>query len=89
MIEIVIDALRPILKNKEIRIEASTVLIGGDGIIDSLGLVELCLRLEDAAIREGFEFDWTSENAMSQSRGIFRNIRSLTDEFSRQKLQQS
>ena len=34
-------------------------------------LVELCLALEDKAVDLGFEFDWTSEAAMSRSRSLF------------------
>ena len=44
-------------------------------------LVELCLVLEDKAGDLGFEFDWTSEAAMSRSRSLFRTVTSLADEF--------
>ena len=29
----------------------------------------------------GFEFDWTSENAMSKSRGMFRTVGALAEEL--------
>jgi acyl carrier protein len=83
--EIVIRELRPLLKDQSILIEEGTNLIGSDGVIDSLGLVELCLRLEDAALAEGFDFDWTSERAMSRNTSIFRTVGSLSEEFARQK----
>jgi acyl carrier protein len=83
--EIVIRELRPLLKDQSILVNESTNLIGSDGVIDSLGLVELCLRLEDAASDEGFEFDWTSEQAMSRNTSIFRTVGSLSEEFGRQK----
>lgn len=54
-------------------------LIGGDSPIDSMKLVEICLALEDAADAHGFEFDWTSEAAMSRSRSMFRTVRSLAE----------
>lgn len=62
-------------------ISAETQLIGDGSILDSMKLVELCLFLEDLALELRFEFDWTSETAMSRSRGMFRNASSLTEEF--------
>ena len=56
-------------------------LIGNDGVLDSMKLVELCLMLEDNATEIGFEFDWTSDAAMSRSRSMFRTAGSLTEEF--------
>ena len=85
MNDIVIRELRPLLKDQSILVNDSTNLIGSDGVIDSLGLVELCLRLEDAALAEGFEFDWTSERAMSRNTSIFRTVGSLSEELGRQK----
>lgn len=59
-------------------------LIGGDTLLDSMKLVEVCLALEDKAQENNFEFDWTSEAAMSKSRSMFRNVAALADEFARQ-----
>ena len=56
-------------------------LIGKEAGLDSMKLVELCLALEDKAVDLGFEFDWTSEAAMSRSRSLFRNVTSLAEEF--------
>jgi hypothetical protein len=44
-------------------------------------LVELCILLEDMAAELGFEFDWTSDAAMSRSRSMFQTAGSLADEF--------
>ena len=85
MIEFIIKELRPLIKDQEVRLDEKTVLIGPDGVIDSLGLVELCLRIEDAALVDGFEFDWTSERAMSRNTSIFRSVHSLAEELVRQK----
>jgi len=85
VIDLVMRELRPLLKDQSIQIDASTNLIGSDGVIDSLGLVELCLRIEDAALVQEFEFDWTSESAMSRNTSIFRTVGSLSKELSRQK----
>lgn len=59
-------------------------LIGGESLLDSMKLVEVCLALEDAADEYGFEFDWTSDAAMSKSRSMFRTVTSLAAEFSEQ-----
>ena len=61
-----------------------TPLIGGESVLDSMRLVELCLMLEDRASELGFEFDWTSEAAMSRSRSMFRTAGSLANEFCNQ-----
>ena len=53
----------------------------GSGALTSMKLVELCLSLEDLARDGGFEFDWTSEAAMSKARSMFRSAGSLADEF--------
>lgn len=57
-------------------------LIGSSGVLDSLGLVELCIQLEDEAREGGFVFDWVSDSAMSNSRGIFQTVASLQEYYS-------
>jgi acyl carrier protein len=59
-------------------------LIGGDSLLDSMELVEVCLALEDLANDNGFEFDWTSDATMSKTRSMFRTVKSLAEEFSTQ-----
>ena len=59
-------------------------LIGGDSLLDSMKLVEVCLALEDLADEHGFEFDWTSEATMSKSRSMFRSVAALAEEFASQ-----
>ena len=58
-----------------------TPLIGGESLLNSMKLVELCLSLEDKAAELGFEFDWTSAAAMSKSRSMFRTAGFLAAEF--------
>ena len=65
----------------DVEITDDMPLIGGDGALDSMRLIELCLELEDKASDAGFEFDWTSDTAMSRSRSMFRSIQSLAEEF--------
>tara|TARA_B100001173_G_C15742968_1_gene443581 strand:- start:323 stop:613 length:291 start_codon:yes stop_codon:yes gene_type:complete len=59
-------------------------LIGGDSLLDSMNLVQVCINLEDAADDIGFEFDWASEAAMSKSRSMFRSVAALAEEFAMQ-----
>ena len=61
-----------------------TPLVGASAFLDSMKLVELCVSLEDEALELGFDFDWTSQSAMSQSRGMFRSVGALAEEFARQ-----
>jgi acyl carrier protein len=70
-----------LLEDKSLTVTDDMPLIGGDGILDSMKLVELCLSLEDWAADIGFEFDWTSEATMSRSRSMFRSAGSLASEF--------
>jgi acyl carrier protein len=74
-----------LIKDKSLVVDDSTELIGGDSLFDSMNLVELCLALEDKASSLGFEFDWTSEAAMSKSRGMFRTAGALVEEFINQR----
>ena len=68
------------LNDQSVEIRCDTPIIGNNSPIDSMGLVQLC-HLGGKAEELGFEFDWTTESAMSRSRGMFRSIESLSDEF--------
>ena len=84
MVDIKNDIFQIILNGIEssnIKISDDTQLIGNDGVLDSMKLVEICLMLEDFAEEKNFEFDWTSDQAMSKSRGMFRTAGSLAAEF--------
>lgn len=81
--EIVMFAINDALEVKE-EITEEMQLIGGDSLLDSMKLVEVCLALEDMADEHGFEFDWTSDAAMSKSRGMFRTVSALCEEFASQ-----
>ena len=74
-------AIAALLEDKSLVISDDTPLIGGESLLDSMKLVELCLALEDKALELGFEFDWTSDAAMSKSRSMFRTAGSLATEF--------
>lgn len=81
--EIVISAINDTLEGKA-EITEDMQLIGGESLLDSMKLVEVCLALEDSAEEYQFEFDWTSEVAMSKSRSMFRSVAALAEEFSNQ-----
>lgn len=70
-----------LLEDKSLEVTDDMPLIGSKSVLDSMKLVELCLALEDKATEMGFEFDWTSDVAMSRSRSMFRTAGSLADEF--------
>lgn len=70
-----------LLENESLTVTDDMPLIGGESVLDSMKLVELCLALEDKAAEMGFEFDWTSDAAMSRSRSMFRTAGSLASEF--------
>ena len=81
--KIVTQAISDILKGK-VKISEDMQLIGEESLLDSMNLVEVCLLLEDLAGEHGFEFDWTSEAAMSRSRSMFRSVSTLAEEFANQ-----
>ena len=81
--EIVISVINDVLESKS-NVSEEMQLIGGESLIDSMNLVEVCLALEDLADEHGFEFDWTSEAAMSKSRSMFRSVAALAEEFADQ-----
>ena len=81
--QIVISVINDALENKA-EITEEMQLIGGESLLDSMKLVEVCLALEDLADEHGFEFDWTSEAAMSKSRSMFRSVVALAEEFASQ-----
>lgn len=77
----VFDAIKALLEDKSQVVAEDTPLIGGESRLDSMKLVELCLALEDKAADLGFDFDWTSDAAMSKSRSMFRTAGYLATEF--------
>jgi hypothetical protein len=81
---LVLEAVRSLLEDKSLPLDGATPLIGDRSVLDSMRLVELCLLLEDAAREQGFEFDWTSDSAMSRSRSMFKSVGALAGEFSAQ-----
>jgi len=73
--------LATLLEENSVIVSEETPLIGDNRALNSQKLLELCLSLEDMAADLGFEFDWTSEVAMSKSRSMFRTAGALVSEF--------
>ena len=70
--------------NEKIELSASSPLIGESSKIDSMNLVQICISLEERSQFDGFDFDWTSEKAMSSLNSIFKTPESLTKEYNSQ-----
>lgn len=86
-LELVMSSVEEVLE-KPTSVKKDSELIGQNALLDSMKLVELCLSLEDMADECNFEFDWTSESALSRSRSMFRTVEALALEFVRQKEEQ-
>lgn len=58
----------------------ATPLIGTGTVLNSRGLVELLVALEEFCEEKlHVHFDWTSDSAMSASRSVYRTVASLAD----------
>ena len=62
----ILNIIKETSKTKQ-DINLKTNLIGSNAVIDSSGLVGVCISLEELSNTLGFEFDWTSEKAMSNT----------------------
>lgn len=82
--KLAMDTIQAAVGKNEIIVTKDTALIGDGSVLDSMKLVEVCLELEDIAEEHNFEFDWTSEAAMSKSRSMFRTAGTLVADFCRQ-----
>lgn len=80
-----LDFIRTELEVDTRNTDENTSLIGGQALVDSMGLVQICLHLEECAEAENFVFDWASEKAMSENNSMFRTIGDLLREYFRQK----
>lgn len=82
----IISIIKDICLNnsQEITLQENTPLLNGDIAIDSMVLIQLCIALEEKSNDFGFDFDWTSEKAMSSMNSIFKTPKSLSEEFNRQ-----
>ena len=81
----IIELVKDACGEDGIEVTRETALVGVQRVLKSRDLVEICLSLEDLAEEIGFDFDWTSHAAMSQSRSIFRTVGSLVEHFESQR----
>jgi hypothetical protein len=77
----IFNAIASLLEDNSVQVIADLPLVGADRALNSMKLIELCILLEDMATDIGFEFDWTSDLAMSKSQSIFRTAGALATEF--------
>ncbi len=84
VISVITEVLEQAELDEDIEVTDEMQLIGGESLLDSMSLVGVCLTLEDLADEQGFEFDWTSDAAMSKSRSMFRTVAALAEEFAKQ-----
>jgi len=78
-IEIVINAVKEYIDDENITISESSVLLGNDAIVDSIGLVNLIVDIESALSEKDIEITLTSEDAMSRRKSPFRSVETLSD----------
>lgn len=79
-VELIISTIKEVLENST-DVLITSQLIGGEALVDSMQLVEICLSLEDVAEEHGFDFDWASDTTMSRSKSMFRSVEALVQEF--------
>jgi acyl carrier protein len=73
------DELAAITGSDAADINADTVLIGQNRVVDSADLVVLLLAVEEfAQDRLSFDWNWTSDSAMSEARSVLRSVASLS-----------
>lgn len=59
-------------------VDADTVLVGSQRVVDSADLVILLLSVEEFAKEKmGVNWDWTSDSAMSEARSVLRSVGTL------------
>ncbi len=80
----VIKILTDIVDDPDFSINEESPLVGSSTHIDSMTLVQLCIKLEGESLTLNFNFDWTSEKAMSAMNSVFRDCRSIANEFNAQ-----
>lgn len=86
--DIVIESIKDLNMGRSVkeRIEPAvhTVLFGPKGTLDSLGLVELIVTIEEHAQKAfGISVSLASDQALSQARSPFHSVESLSEFLSR------
>ena len=63
--KLAMNTIQEAVGQEDLKVTVDTPLIGDGSVLDSMKLVAVCLALEDIAEDHDFEFDWTSDVAMS------------------------
>ena len=81
VLEIVYKVITEMNEEREVQLELSedTILFGQDSTLDSLGLVNLIVGVEQLIAEAGIEISVTDDRTMSQARSPFRSVQSLVD----------
>jgi len=66
-------------ENEKIPITPETALYGGDGLLDSMGLVGFLIDVEESLQDEGIRISLSDDRAMSQKNSPFRDVPALTE----------
>ncbi|HTX78508.1 MAG TPA: hypothetical protein VMC62_02520 [Longilinea sp.] len=82
--QLVLDALKELNEqldaDKQVEVSENTVLFGRGSRLDSLGLVNLIVLVEEKANETfGASITLADERAMSQAQSPFRTVQSLSD----------
>jgi len=81
------DEVAMLIGDTGAKVDAATPLIGPNRAVDSADLVVLLLAVEDYANETlGFQWDWTSDSAMSEARSVLRTIGSLAEHLMNQRV---
>ena len=64
-------------RQAQISVSPGAPLFGGDGPLDSLGLVSLLMDIEEALADRGFDVTLSDARAMSQTQSPFRSVPAL------------
>ena len=84
VLNLVYESMKELNEDQEedsrLELKEETILFGRDSSLDSLGLVNLIVAIEQRLLDElGLEVELTSEAAMSKTRSPFRTVKSLAD----------
>ena len=79
--KIIIEVLAEYLRTQELdhQIDKKTMIFGEEGILDSMGIVNLIVDLEGYFSDKGVELDLTSEKALSLRNSPFRSVATISE----------
>jgi acyl carrier protein len=87
-IDFLIELIKKMYKERVVQVTPESDLTGENGILDSLGVIEVGVALEDYSRAQNFSFKWNLEEIFSEKKNIFKNIKTLADEFDKQQSSQ-